>query len=87
MVDVLTAYNGVSTAANNGRITSLVGKNITYTDVGLISAIGNTSYSYDTSGKRLSKTVNGVTTNFYYAGEKIRYSKIYFFSCYSICGI
>ena len=31
--------------------------------------IGNTSYSYDTSGKRLSKTVNGTTTQFYYAGD------------------
>ena len=42
---------------------------LSWHDLGLLGSAGSTTYTYDTSGKRLSKTVNGVTTNFYYAGD------------------
>ena len=68
--DLLVKYNGVSLAYDsNGQITSLNGVALSWHDLGLLGSAGSTTYTYDTSGKRLSKTVNGVTTNFYYAGD------------------
>ena len=45
------------------------GKELEWGYLGNLTKIGDTTYSYDTSGRRLSKTTNGVTTNYYYAGD------------------
>ena len=67
--DVLTAYNSVSTNATNGKVTTLNGKSISYSFLGLISDAGDTHYSYDTTGRRLKKTTGSTVTQFYYAGD------------------
>jgi len=45
------------------------GKELEWGYLGNLTKIGDTTYSYDTSGRRLRKTTNGVTTNYYYAGD------------------
>ncbi|MBR3597002.1 MAG: hypothetical protein IKL47_08535, partial [Clostridia bacterium] len=73
--DVLTAYNGVATSINKGRITALNGKSLSYDYIGLLSAAGSTSFTYDTSGRRLSKTTGGVNIG---VVNPIRYKDYYY---------
>ena len=67
----LNSLSGTSTSASNGRITSLGGKALTYSYLGLLATAGTTSYDYDTSGRRLSKTTGSTVTNYYYAGDML----------------
>jgi len=50
---------------------SFQGKALTWHYLGLLGAAGSTSFTYDTSGRRLSKTTGGTTTNYYYAGDML----------------
>jgi YD repeat-containing protein len=36
-----------------------------------LASIGNTSFTYDGEGQRVSKTTNGVTTEYIYEGNKL----------------
>ncbi len=76
--NLLTAYNG--TAINYDEI----GNPLTYRDgftftwsngrqlATVTNANGNYSYGYDASGLRTSKTVSGVTTQYYWLGDKLQ---------------
>ena len=50
---------------------SFQGKALTWHYLGLLGSAGSTSFTYDTSGRRLSKTTGGTTTNYYYAGDML----------------
>ena len=67
--DLLVAINGEFLGYTHGETTRMNGKELEWGYLGNLTKIGDTTYSYDTSGRRLSKTTNGVTTNYYYAGD------------------
>ena len=70
--DLLTAYNGTAITYDGiGNPTSYIGwDTLTWSMGRRLTALENDdtsiTYVYDASGQRVSKTVNGVTTEFYY---------------------
>ena len=76
--DLLTAYNGTDITYD------AIGNPLTYRDgfaftwssgrqlATVTNANGNYSYGYDASGLRTSKTVGGVTTQYYWLGDKLQ---------------
>ncbi len=74
--DNLLSINGQPVISDNGyNITAFSGNNITYFREGLIKTFDNgekrTEYLYDSMGKRDSKIVNGIKTDFYYVNDKL----------------
>ena len=71
--DLLTGYNGRSISYSGARPCIYGNHTIDYYKAGLISEYTSGAdvhnYSYDVSGKRISKNDNGVTTTFIYAGD------------------
>jgi len=69
--DILVAYNGEYFGYTDAKMNSFQGKALTWHYLGLLGSAGSTSFTYDTSGRRLSKTTGGTTTNYYYAGDML----------------
>ena len=76
--DLLTSFNGVQITYDEigNPLSYYNGSNYTFTWQGrrLMTAIKGTknmSFAYDEEGVRISKTVNGVTTNYYYQGTML----------------
>ena len=69
--DLLVAYNGEYFGYTDAKMNSFQGKALTWHYLGLLGSAGSTSFTYDTSGRRLSKTTGGTTTNYYYAGDML----------------
>ena len=64
--DKLISYNGQTiTYDASGNPTSYLGHNLTWTMGRQLASYDNITYSYNENGIRTSKTVNGVTTNYY----------------------
>ena len=64
----LPAATGLGYDAS-GNLTSLNGSTLSYDPFGELSSDGAVSYTYDFSGRRVSKTVNGTTTYYFYDGD------------------
>ena len=83
--DKLTSYNGQTISYDNsGNPTSYLGHNLTWTMGRQLSSFDNTTYTYNESGIRTSKTVGENTTEFYLNGTNVIYqtdgeTDIYFF--------
>ena len=67
--DQLTSYNNQSIVYDAmGNPTSYLGQTLTWRGKQL-TAVGTTTYEYDENGLRLNKTVNNVSTDYYYNGS------------------
>ena len=78
--DRLTAYDGQSIIYDNGASngiglpTTYLGKTMTWEGRELVSVVddgGSIAYSYDLNGLRLSKSVNGIVTEYLYSGTRL----------------
>ena len=72
--DRLTSYNGTSIGyGSTGTGMWIGGSSVFFADAGLVSLDNahGVSYSYDSSLRRKQKTANGVTTQYYYAGDEL----------------
>ena len=74
MKDRLTSYNGTAiTYGSTGTGMWIGGSSVFFADAGLVSLDNahGVSYTYDSSLRRKQKTANGVTTQYYYAGDEL----------------
>ena len=74
MKDRLTSYNGTAISyGSTGTGMWIGGSSVFFADAGLVSLDNahGVSYSYDSSLRRKQKTANGVTTQYYYAGDEL----------------
>ncbi len=73
--DLLTSYGGVAITYDEiGNPLSYLGKTFTWEGRRLVSAVSSSktiTFEYNDEGIRTSKTVNGVTTNYYLNGSQI----------------
>lgn len=78
--DRLTSYNGQSIIYDNGASngiglpTTYLGKTMQWFGrelIGISEGTNSFAYSYDVNGIRLSKTINGVATEFLYSGTQL----------------
>lgn len=85
--DLLTSYNGTNIKYDEiGNPTSYLGNTLDWQGRQLVSLSNDNSkvtYTYDSNGLRVSKTVNGVKTYYQYSGDKLLYQetgnqKLYF---------
>lgn len=71
--DLLTSFNGISISYDlSGNPTAIGNQILTWNGRQLQSIIDGDNaynYAYNTDGQRVSKTVNGVTTEYFYNGE------------------
>ena len=74
--DQLTAYNGQAIHYDKiGNPTYYKGANLTWSEGRRLASYNNGAYSltfaYDSSGKRIQKTVNGMEYNYVYSGDTV----------------
>ena len=71
--DLLTSYNGISISYDEiGNPTAIGSQSLSWNGRQLQQIVDGTntySYAYNTDGQRVSKTVNGVTTEYFYNGS------------------
>lgn len=76
--DLLLDYNGeLSEYDRQGNPTTYRGKSLSWTRERILARYDNATYTYNASGIRTQKIVNGVTTNFYLDGDKILAQDMY----------
>ena len=81
--DKLTSYGGSSLSYDGmGNLTSFNGWTYTWEHGSQLAGMSNTgqnksaSFGYDQNGRRISKTVNGTVTKYYYSGDRLSGMKV-----------
>jgi RHS repeat-associated protein len=69
--DTLLSFNGIEFVYNKNGAPTQIGENILSWDGGNLATYNNIEYVYDADGVRRSKTIDGVTTNYYTDYNKV----------------